>query len=167
MPTPAEQRLTGLYARHSASALRLAFLMTGDPAAAEDVVQEAFVRLFARFRDRKPPDALEAYLRRSIINLAHDRHRRIKTARAFVNSGGHAPTSHDAPAAEVDVRLVMRTRLRRLPHRQRAALVLRYYEDLSEEQAAEILHCSVHALKQLVQRGLRAMRAQEQGESDA
>ena len=163
MQGSAQRKLAELYARHSRSALRLAYLMTGNSTAAEDVVQEAFARMYARFQDRKPPDAIEAYLRRSVINLAHDRHRKQKSLRAFLSRG--VPSS-EARSPDVETRLAMRSRLQRLPHRQRAALVLRYYEDLSEHQAAEILNCSVPALKQLVQRGLKALRQQDQGETD-
>lgn len=164
MPSSAQRRLAELYAQHATSALRLAYLMTGDPTAAEDVVQEAFARMFARFQDRKPPDAAEAYLRRSIVNLSRDRHRRLQTLRAFLARGVPSPMSAEAP--DIEARLVMQSRLQRLPHRQRAALVLRYYEDLSEDHAAELLHCSVGALKQLVRRGLANLRDQQRGDSD-
>ncbi|HYN35865.1 MAG TPA: sigma-70 family RNA polymerase sigma factor [Actinomycetota bacterium] len=164
MPNSAQRALAELYEQHAASALRLAYLMTGDPRAAEDLVQEAFARMFARFQDRRPPQAVEAYLRRSIINLSNDRFRRLKTVRAFLARGVSSPTSQAPP--DVESRLVMRSRLQQLPHRQCAALVLRYYEDLSEDQAAEVLHCSVPALKQLVQRGVRTMREQQRGDID-
>ena len=164
MPSAAQRRLAELYAQHAASALRLAYLMTGDPAAAEDVVQEAFARIFARFQDRKPPHALDAYLRRSIINLSHDRHRRLRSFRAFLARSVPTATLEEPP--DIEGRLVMRSRLQRLPYRQRAALALRYYEDLSEDDAAEILHCSVGALKQLVRRGLANLREQQRGEGD-
>lgn len=163
MPNSAQRALAELYEQHAASALRLAYLMTGDPRAAEDLVQEVFARMFARFQNRRPPEAIEAYLRRSIINLSNDRFRKLKTVRDFLARGVPSPTSQEPP--DIESRLVMRSRLQQLPHRQCAALVLRYYEDLSEEQAAEILRCSVPALKQLVQRGLRAMR-QERGDVD-
>lgn len=158
MPDSVQRRLGELYSSHAARSLRLAYLMTGDRDAAEDVVQDAFVRIFARFKDRKEPANLEAYLRRAIINLTHDRHRRLRSSRAFIARERNAGAMH---TPDVESQLILRTRLRRLPHRQRAALVLRYYEDLSENEVAEILHCSVGALKKLVQRGLRHMRAQE------
>ena len=60
----------------------------------------------------------------------------------------------------------MRERMQLLPHRQRAALILRYYEDLSEREAADVLGCSVPALKQLARRGLDAMRQQEVEDDD-
>ena len=162
MASSAHQRLNELYALHAPSALRLAFLMTGDGDAAEDIVQDSFARLYARFAERRAPDAIDAYLRRTIVNLSHDRHRKLKTLRAFVARGPQRATES---ATDVPSRIDMSSRLQRLPHRQRAALVLRYYVDMSEAQAADIIGCSVPALKQLVQRGLKTMREQQQGES--
>ncbi len=160
MTSSAHQRLNELYALHSPSALRLAFLMTGDGHVAEDIVQEAFARLYARFGERKEPEAVDAYLGRTIVNLSHDRHRKLKTLRAFVARG---PQRSSELPPDVSSGIDMRARLQRLPHRQRAALVLRYYVDMTEAQAADVIGCSVPALKQLVQRGLNTMREQQQG----
>lgn len=161
MASSAHQRLNELYALHAPSAVRLAFLMTGDPDVAEDIVQEAFARLYARFGNRKTSEGIDAYLRQTIVNLSHDRHRRLKTLRAFVARG---PQHGTEPPADISGRIDMRARLQRLPHRQRTALVLRYYVDMTEAQAADFIGCSVPALKQLVQRGLKTMREQQQGE---
>lgn len=155
------ERLNELYALHAPSALRVAFLMTGKGDVAEDLVQEAFARLYARFRERRAPEGIEAYLRRTIVNLSHDRHRKLKTLRAFVV---RAPRGNAQHSQDVSDKLDMSARLQRLPHRQRAALVLRYYVDMTEPQAADVIGCSVPALKQLVQRGLKTMREQQQGE---
>lgn len=157
-----QQRLTDLYTAQAPRSLRLAFLMTGDADAADDIVQEAFVRTYSRLKERQPPDRLEAYLRRTIINLSHDRHRKLRSARGF-----SARSTDVQKEPDMDSRLVFRDLLQGLPHRQRVALVLRYYEDLSEHDAAEILRCSVPALKQLVQRGLKALRQDHQGGNHA
>ncbi len=150
-----------IYAARATHALRLAFLMTGDADSAEDIVQEAFVRTFARLQDRRSPDRLEVYLRRTVINLAHDRHRKMRSARQFLaRSAQPSQTNTDMVS-----RLAFRDLLQQLPHRQRAALVLRYYEDLSEQDAADILNCSVAALKQLVQRALKTLRTDQQGDT--
>lgn len=160
-----EKALTELYSARAADCLRLAYLMTGDPDAAEDIVQEAFARVYARHKTRKPPESLEPYLRRTIINLTRDRRRRQRSARDyFARAVAPAP---DDRTTELDSRLDFRVRLQRLPHRQRAALVLRFYEDLSEQAAAEILSCSTAAAKQLVRRGLDALRKESQGERHA
>lgn len=76
-----EQRLSDLYWRHAGDAVRLAFLLTGDHHAAEDIVQDAFVRLFSRFQELRSPDAFEIYLRRTVVNLSQDRFRRLKLER--------------------------------------------------------------------------------------
>lgn len=162
MASAAQQRLNELYALHAPSALRLAFLMTGDGDVAEDLVQDSFARLYARFGDRKTPEQIDAYLRRTIVNLSHDRHRKLKTLRAFIARGPQQ--SSEAPV-DVSGRIDMNARLQRLPHRQRLALVLRYYVDMTEADAADVIGCSVPALKQLVQRGLKTMRQQQQGEN--
>jgi RNA polymerase sigma factor (sigma-70 family) len=161
MAGAAHERLNELYALHAPSAIRLAFLMTGDGDVAEDLVQEAFARLYARFGERKAPEGINAYLRRTIVNLSHDRHRKLKTLRAFIARG---PQQSTELPADFSGRIDMRARLQRLPHRQRAALVLRYYVDMTEAQAADVIGCSLPALKQLVQRGLKTMRQQQQGE---
>ncbi len=150
----AEERLAELYERKAAACIRLAYLMTGDADASEDIVQEAFVRCFARLQDRRSPEHLDAYLRRTIVNLSHDRHRRLRSVREHA---GRSP-SQRSDHADPGTRLAFAELLRDLPHRQRAALVLRYYEDLSEQDAADILGCSVGALKQLVQRALNTLR---------
>lgn len=159
----AERKLADLYETRANRAIRLAFLMTGDAGAAEDIVQEAFVKTFARLKDRRPPERLEAYLRRAVINLSHDRHRKLRSARGFLTSRGEHPRLEP----DVHSRLAFRDLLQQLPHRQRAALVLRYYEDLSEQDSAEMLGCSVAALKQLVQRGLFTLRSNQQGDKHA
>lgn len=152
--TSAEQRLAELYESKAAASLRLAYLMTRDSDLSEDIVQEAFIRCFAMLKDRGSPDRLDAYLRRTIVNLSHDRHRKLRTERARAARFQRKRVEASNP----DARMAFGELLRDLPHRQRAALVLRYYEDLSEQDAAHILGCSVGALKQLVQRALNTLR---------
>ncbi len=159
----AEQKLADLYTARAGHALRIAFLMTGDASAAEDIVQEAFVKTFARLKDRRSPDRLDAYLRRTVINLSHDRHRKLRSARQFLARASRVSEPH----SDMDSSLAFSDLLHQLPHRQRAALVLRYYEDLSEQDAADILNCSVAALKQLVQRALKNLRSDYQGDDHA
>ena len=152
--TSAEERLAELYESKASACLRLAYLMTGDAEASEDILQDAFVRCFATLRDRGNPARLDAYLRRSIVNLSHDRHRKLRTMR------DHAARSTPdvVEASDPSERVSFFEHLRDLPHRQRGAIVLRYYEDLSAQDAADVLGCSVGALKQLVQRALNTLR---------
>jgi RNA polymerase sigma-70 factor (sigma-E family) len=153
-------RLGELYAAHAPGAVRLAYLLTGDRVLAEDLVQEAFVRLFGRFRDLRNPDAFGAYLRTTVVNLARSHFRRAKVERAYVDrEGGNPPaTPQDAGG-----RLEMWEALQGLRPRQRAAIVLRYYEDLSEAQTAEVLGCAVGTVKSLVSRGIERLREELRG----
>ncbi|MFN2587768.1 MAG: RNA polymerase sigma factor [Actinomycetota bacterium] len=75
-----EQRLDALYWRFAGDAVQPAFLITGDRHAAEDVAQDAFVRLFGRYLDLRSPEAFEVY-RRTVVNLSRDRFRRLRLER--------------------------------------------------------------------------------------
>jgi RNA polymerase sigma-70 factor (sigma-E family) len=146
-------RLEELYVRNAPGALRLAYFLTGNRELAEDLVQEAFVRVAGRFRHLRMPDAFDAYLRRTIVNLFTSQLRRAKLERAYTARHGADPgvaSEPSDPAARDQLWRALHT----LPERQRAAIVLRYYEDLSEHRSAEILGCSAGALNQLVVRGM-------------
>lgn len=156
-PTARGDRLAELYERHAPSAGRLAFLLTGDRAQAEDLVQEAFVRMVGRFHHVRVPDAFDAYLRRTIVNLHVSQLRRRRLERAFLERERHAPDRTNT-MPDVDAREVLWRALLELPPRQRAAVVLRYYEDLSERATAEILGCSEAAVKSLVARAMDSLR---------
>lgn len=151
MARRADQRLSDLYWRHADDGVRLAFLLTGDRHAAEDIVQDAFVRLFSRFQDLRKPESFGVYLRRTIVNLSRDRFRRLRLERDHLARQADTSASADV-ASPVEDREVIRSVLRSLPHRQRAAVVLRFYVDLSEQDTAEVLQCSVPAVKSLVSR---------------
>ena len=155
--------VASLYEQHSPAAFRLAYLLTGDPDLAEDLVQDAFVRIIGRLAQVRSPEAFDAYLRRTVVNLSYGVFRRRAVERAYLaREAGLAAT----PAAELpDVAEagVLWSQLQRLAPRQRAALVLRFYDDLSEQQTAEVFGCSVRTVKSLVSRGLVAMRAQQGG----
>ncbi|MEA2498050.1 MAG: hypothetical protein QOH26_455, partial [Actinomycetota bacterium] len=76
-------RFEDLYAAHGGEALRIAYLMTGDRVLAEDVAQEAFVRLLKSFHNLRNPDAFRAYLLRTVINLTNSHFRKSKRERDF------------------------------------------------------------------------------------
>jgi RNA polymerase sigma-70 factor (sigma-E family) len=149
-----------LYQQHSPAAYRLAYLITGEPELAEDLVQDAFVRLIGRFTRLRDPDAFDAYLRRTVVNLSYSTFRRRRMERAHLDGQTALPTTG---LPDVETADELWGQLHRLAPRQRAALVLRYYEDLSEQQTADLLGCPVRTVKSLVARGLAAMRAQQEG----
>jgi RNA polymerase sigma-70 factor (sigma-E family) len=153
--------LSDLYVRHAPEGIRLAFLITGDRAIAEDLVQEAFSRLVGRLRHLRDPSAFDAYLRRTIVNLStsHFRHRRVE--RAYLEREAAAPSREGNPNEALDE--AMHAVLLRLPQRQRAAIILRFYEDLSDVQTAEILRCSAGTVRSLVSRGMKTLRSELEG----
>jgi RNA polymerase sigma-70 factor (sigma-E family) len=154
--------LEEIYVRNSASALRLAYFLTGDRELAEDLTQEAFVRVAGRFRHLRDPDDLPAYLRRTIVNLFTSQLRRKRLERQWLRRR----TVQEPISEEVDIetRDELWMAMKLLPERQRAALVLRYYEDLDEREAAQALRCSIGALNQLIVRGKAALREHVQKE---
>jgi RNA polymerase sigma-70 factor (sigma-E family) len=150
-------RLGRLYRQHAAGAVRLAFLLTGDHALAEDLVQDAFVRLVGRFRDLRNPDAFEWYLRRTVVNLARSHFRHVRVERKYAE-GQRDGTDVAKLAADPGEREALWQALLELPERQRTAIVLRYYEDLSEAQTADVMGCPVGTVKSLVSRGMDRLR---------
>ncbi len=153
-------RLEELYSLHAPGAIRLAYLMTGNQHLAEDITQEAFVKLAGRFTDLRNPDAFQAYLRRTVINLCTSHFRRLKLERSFVEREQRRAMVAEAELPDVEGRDEMWRTLRLLPPRQRAAIVLRYYGDLSERQTADAMGVSVGAVKSLVSRGMDRLRVE-------
>jgi RNA polymerase sigma-70 factor (sigma-E family) len=155
--------LGDLYVRHAPEGIRLAFLLTGDRALAEDLVQEAFARLVGRLRHLRDPGAFTAYLRRTIVNLATSHFRRRRVERAYLERRARDPEPGMNPNEDLDQ--TMHEALLRLPKRQRAAIVLRFYEDLSDVQTAEVLRCSRGTVRSLVSRGMTTLRSELEGVS--
>ena len=155
-----ESRLAELYRRHAPAAIGFAYLLTANKQQAEDLVQDAFIKVAGRFRHIRMPEAFESYLRKTIVNLHTSTLRRRKLERAYVQREASRPIPDSAPTPDLDTRDEMRRALQTLPARQRAAIVLRYYEDLSERSVAEALGCSDAAARSLVARGMETLRAQ-------
>ena len=158
-PTADMGGLEELYERHAPAAGRLAYLLTGDRALAEDLVQEAFVRLVGRFRHLRVPDAFESYLRRTIVNLHTSWLRRRRLERAYLEREKAAVRPADPGMPDIGGREELWRALQGLPARQRAAVVLRFYEDLSERETADVLGSSPAAVKSLVARATGTLRA--------
>ena len=148
--------MDALYRAHAAEALRLGYLLTGDRTLAEDLVQDAFVRVLGRFHDLRRRDAFWWYLRRTIVNLSTSHFRRRRVERAWLarqRPDEAAPDAHD-----VHERDRLRFALMKLRPDQRAAIVLRFYEDLSEADTAEALGMPLGTVKSTVSRGLERLR---------
>jgi RNA polymerase sigma-70 factor (sigma-E family) len=141
----------------SGALLRTAHLLTGDRGHAEDLLQQALERLY-RHWGRIDGDP-EGYVRRTLVNLAADRWRR--RSRRPQEAGQELP---DTPARgdahrAVEDRYDLVRALRTLTSRQRAVLVLRYFDDLSEAEAARVLGCSVGTVKSTSSKALARLRA--------
>ena len=154
--------LAELYRLHSPDALRLAYVLVGDKEAAQDLVHEAFLRLFGRYRDLRDSDHFEAHLRRTVVNLAKNHHRKAANQRAFLARSARQGVVEPAESRRGDLTAA----LMQLPERQRVAMALRYLEDLSEQQTADAMDTSVAAVKSLTQRGSAALRKHLRGEDD-
>ena len=160
----AHRGLDALYERYAPAALRMAYFLTGDPDLAEDLVQDAFVRVTGRFQHLRRPEAFDAYLRRTIVNLFASHLRRLRRERAELSReageiGLQVREDRD-PAQRDDLWNAVLA----LPKRQRAAVVLRFYEDLSERETAEVLRCTTGAVNSLVARAMVALRERIGGE---
>jgi RNA polymerase sigma-70 factor (sigma-E family) len=154
----AADRVTGLeelYVRNAPRALRTAYFLTGDRDLAEDLVQEAFVRVAGRFGHLRTPDAFPGYLRRTIVNLFTSQLRRRALEREWLRRQPGEPVTFQGESEASDD---LWRALAILPPRQRAAIVLRYYDDLSEREAARVLGCSTGAFHQLVTRAMSTLR---------
>jgi RNA polymerase sigma-70 factor (sigma-E family) len=139
-------------ARHAAL-LRFAHLLTGDPHAAADLVQEALEKAGLRWRSIRRQDAPESYVRRSILN-SHINHGRRRRREHLVADAPDARGRDDEPRDDALWRL-----LATLPPQQRAVLVLRFYEDLSEAETARVLGCAIGTVKSNTSRALARLRA--------
>ena len=141
---------------------RIGYLMTFDAADSEDLVQETFWRLARRWDRVRELDRPEAYARRTLVNLVLDRSRRMARRRGegatFVFEDDLPDETSLRVLRGIDDAAEFRWALALLPQHQRAAIVLRYYEDLSEAETAQALGWSLGAVKSATCRGLARLR---------
>jgi RNA polymerase sigma-70 factor (sigma-E family) len=139
--------------------LRYALMLTGDPHLAEDVVQETMVRAHVHWRRVQRADLPDRYVKRMVTNTYLGWRRggwfRRAVPVADVPDRGSVPD----PAESSAVREELWQRLAALPPRQRAALVLRFYEDLDDTEIADVLGCSVSTVRSQISRALATLRA--------
>jgi RNA polymerase sigma-70 factor (sigma-E family) len=148
LQSPARSDFTDFYASEWPGAVRLAGLLSQDARVAEDLAQEAFSRVFPKWKGVENP---HAYLRVAIVNACRSWHSRRRTERVklpLIAAPGSTELAFDALADAVAA----------LPYRQRAVLVLRYYADLRESEIAEAIGCRPGTVKSLTSRALAALR---------
>ncbi len=147
-----------MYSTHYRSLVRLAALLVRDTATAEEVVQDSFIAMHSSWRRLRDSDKALSYLRQSVVN----RSRSVLRHRMVVDRNAPKPAP-DMPSAEQGAlslleRSAVVSALRELPPRQREALVLRYYGDLSEAQIASAMGISRGAVKSHTARAIAALR---------
>lgn len=162
----ADAALEELYAGHWARLVRLAVLLLHDRAAAEDVVQDAFVATHARWDRLRDHDRAAAYLRQSVVNRARSELRHLGVVRRHASREAHEARGEvpTVPPSEVgalarDRRAAVLDALRELPDRQREVIALRHYLELSEAEVAETLGISRGAVKSHTSRGSARLRS--------
>jgi RNA polymerase sigma-70 factor (sigma-E family) len=155
---PADGDVTRLYLALIPDAVRLAYLLSGDHALAEDIAHEAFLRVAARRRRLRDPNAVAGYLRRTVVNEVRSRRRSL--ARRLAREKQADAWRQIGPSAvdQVEQRMDLVEALQRLPLRQRTAIMLRYWMDLSDAQIADTMGCPVGTVKSCLFRGLESLR---------
>ena len=147
---------TEFMSARSATLFRTAYLIVGDHQLAQDLLQESLIKTYIAWQRLRDLSKAEAYTRKTIVTTAISwRRRRSFHERPtdFLPDTG-VSDSGEAVATHASMVIYLRT----LPPRQRAAIVLRYYEDLSEAQTAQVMGCSVGAVKSQVSSGLARLR---------
>ena len=139
-----------LYEERYAELVRLAFVLVDSNEQAEELVQEAFARVYLRWDKVEAPIA---YVRRAVVNACRDALRRRRIERRWL-ARRHEPAGDDGERHYLDDALAT------LPSRERIALVLRYYEGLSEAEIADAMDCPPGTVKSLVHRGTARLREQ-------
>jgi RNA polymerase sigma-70 factor (sigma-E family) len=151
-------RLTVLYTGHYRGLVRLAAYLTGDRDNAEEVVQDAYVKVLGRWGGVRDLDKGEAYLRQAVVNLSRSwvRHR-VVVDRNAPRAMPDAASAESGAMSRIE-RTAVIDALAALPRRQREAVVLRYYADLSEAQTAYAMGISAGAVKSHTSRAMTALR---------
>jgi RNA polymerase sigma-70 factor (sigma-E family) len=154
----ANRAVTALYGTYYRSLVRLAALLVRDVATAEEVVQESFIAMQSAWCRLRDTDKALSYLRQSVVNRSRSvlRHR-VVVDRNAPKPPPLAPSAEQGAITELERSAVV-SALRRLPPRQREALVLRYYMDLSEAQIASAMGISRGAVKSHTARGMSSLR---------
>lgn len=145
-------RLGELFSAEYGSLVRFAYFLTGDAGTAEDLVQDAFVRLYRADR-RIEAVGFRSYARQTIVNLNRSRFRRVRVERrALASSATPGVSTTPEPADHVWGAILA------LPKGQRACVALRFYEHLSEQEIADTLGVSTGTVKKQMHRAIRALR---------
>jgi RNA polymerase sigma-70 factor (sigma-E family) len=153
-----EQAFAEYFAAKRDSARRTAYMLCGDWHRADDLAQTAFVALHRRWLKIRDPAATDAYLRKTLVRASIDESRRPWRRERFTDELPEPPPSGAGVDEQVATRQDLLAGLRRVPPKQRAVLVLRYFEGLDVSGAAKVLGCSEGNVKSQTARGLANLR---------
>jgi len=157
--------VTALYEVHAVGFIRLAVIMLGDRPVAEDVVQDAFCGLYRRWHQLDDPAKALAYVRSAVLNGCRSHLRaRIRAERRIVAVAEQQAASPEDDALLAEEHAEVLAALRKLPARQREALVLRFYLDLTETDIAAVMGVSAGTVKSTTSRGIAALGRLLRGE---
>jgi RNA polymerase sigma-70 factor (sigma-E family) len=156
VPLPAAEAVTALYRAHALGLIRLAVVMLGDRPAAEDVVQEAFCGLYRRWHTLSDTGKALSYVRSSVMNGCRSVLRRRNRQQAHLADDPLGESAESAVLVSEEHQQVL-SAIRRLPDRQREALVLRFYLDLDEGEIASSMRISRGTVKSTTSRALAAL----------
>ena len=154
-----ERLVEDLFVQREAEVVRLAWGLTGDASLAQELAQEAFVRVYVHRRRLRDPAAAPAYLRRTVINLAFSHTRRVKRV-GRAEEGRDDQPGPRRPEDDIAGWVDLRAALAALPPRRRACVVLRFYLDLTEADTAAALGISVGTVKSQMHKALGQLREQ-------
>jgi RNA polymerase sigma-70 factor (sigma-E family) len=156
MQTEDRASFTDFVSAEQAALLRLAVLLTGDRGHAEDLVQTALMACYRHWPRIVHGGTPSAYVRRTLVTTQISWRRRLSSTEQVMEE---FPEQADPSAQHEDEDEELRNALRELPARMRAAVVLRYFEDLSERRTAELMGCSASTVNTQTARGLQRLRA--------
>jgi RNA polymerase sigma-70 factor (sigma-E family) len=156
-----DERFTAFVREHTQALLKTAYLLTRNAGEAEELVQDSLAWLYPRWQQVELADNQVAYVRKAVVNRFLAGKRRLSATEVFFDPAREQVTDRPVArdrTAEVDERIALWDRLGELSERQRAALVLRFFHDLPDDEVAGVLDCRVGTVRSLISRGLSALR---------
>lgn len=157
-----DERFTAFVRTHTAALLKSSYLLTRDPVEAEELVQDTLVWLYPRWQQVEAAEYQLAYVRKATVNRFLAGRRRMSATEVRFDPTTERFTdqpTHRDQTAEIDERLAIWDELGELSERQRAAIVLRFFHDLPDDEVAQVLDCRVGTVRSLISRSLNALRS--------